>query len=125
MRAQPRGPKELRDYLAKGAHDKAANESCTSEAEAVAATAALVDELFLVRSRAELFASAHVATVAGHLEERAGLVMQATQKGALLALAKRDIKSLTDDLNTCKAKSIELNGQVILNKEEVTLAGMY
>ena len=37
VRAQPRGPKELRDYLAKGAHDKAANESCTSEAEAVAA----------------------------------------------------------------------------------------
>ena len=58
----------------------------------------LVDELFLVRSRAELFASAHVATVAGHAEERAGLVLQATQKGALLALAKRDIKSLTDDL---------------------------
>ena len=85
----------------------------------------LVDELFLVRSRAELFASAHVATVAGHAEERAGLVLQATQKGALLALAKRDIKSLTDDLKTCKAKSIELNGQVILNKEEVTLAGMY
>ena len=33
----------------------------------------LVEELAMVRSRAELFASAHVATVTAHAEERAGL----------------------------------------------------
>ena len=41
----------------------------------------LVEELAMVHSRAELFASAHVATVTAHGEERAGLLAQVLQKG--------------------------------------------
>jgi len=85
----------------------------------------LVEELALVRSRAELTASAHQQTVVDHTEERAAIVLQATQKGALLALAKREIKELSDELKASKAKAIELSGNAILTQEEAKLAEMY
>ena len=60
----------------------------------------LVEELDLLRSRSELSASAHRQAVVDHAVERSALVLQAAQKGELVALAKRDIKELTDELHT-------------------------
>ena len=68
----------------------------------------LVDELDLMRSRADLTASAHMQTIIDHTEERVAIAMQATQKGELLALAKREIKTLSDELKASKAKSSSL-----------------
>jgi hypothetical protein len=67
----------------------------------------LVEELDLLRSRSELSESAHRQYVVDHAVERSALVLQAAQKGELVALGKRDIKALSDELGTfwCEALS--------------------
>ena len=70
----------------------------------------LVEELAMVRSRAELFASAHVATVTAHGEERAGLFAQVMQKPQLLGVSTRDLKALSIELDACKLTCTALRG---------------
>ena len=74
----------------------------------------LVEELAMVHSRAELFASAHVATVTAHGEERAGLLAQVLHKGQLLGVSKRDLKALSLELNACKLTCTALRGAALV-----------
>ena len=85
----------------------------------------LVEELAMVHSRAELFASAHVATVTAHGEERAGLLAQVLQKGQLLGVSKRDLKALSIELDACKLTCTALRGAALVNKEEVRITDKY
>lgn len=78
-----------------------------------------------MHSRAELTASAHLQTIVDHAAERAAIAMHATQKGELLGLAKRELKTLNDELKASKAMSVELRGNAILSEESATLAEMY
>ena len=85
----------------------------------------LVEELDLLRSRSELSASAHRQAVVDHAVERSALVLQAAQKGELVALAKRDIKELTDELHTTSTKATELNSANLLIEEKARLSDLY
>ena len=85
----------------------------------------LVDELALVNSRAELASRAHLATVAGHADERKALMSQVLQKGQLLALSTRDKKALTVEVDSCNSTCTALRGAALVNKEEVRLTDKY
>ena len=85
----------------------------------------LVEELDLLRSRSELSASAHRQAVVDHAVERSALVLQAAQKGELVALAKRDIKQLTDELGTTSTNANELNSANLLFEEKARLSELY
>ena len=85
----------------------------------------LVDELALVKSRAELTSRAHFATVADHAEEVKALMSQVLQKGQLLAISKRDNKALTIEVESCKSTSTELRGAAIVKDEELRLTDKY
>ena len=85
----------------------------------------LVEELDLLRSRSELSASAHRQAVVDHAVERSALVLQAAQKGELVALAKRDMKELTDELHTSSTKATELNSANLLIEEKARLSDLY
>jgi uncharacterized protein (DUF1778 family) len=85
----------------------------------------LVEELDLLRSRSELSGSAHRQAVVDHAVERSALVLQAAQKGELVALAKRDIKQLTDELETTSTNANELNSANLLFEEKARLSELY
>ena len=85
----------------------------------------LVEELDLLRSRCELSASAHRQSVVDHGVERSALVLQAAQKGELVALAKRDMKQLTDELRTTSTNANELNSANLLFEEKARLSELY